>query len=167
MAQASYISTAELIESFDSRMVFQLASYSGSPIADASALASSAVALNAIEKASAEVQSYAMRGGIYSTQNLTDLQTADDWSLKSLVSTLTMKHLFRGKTGNLPPDMAAMVAEATQTLEDLREGKRVFNLDSTHTAGQAKLFVISANIRGNLNMPSDSRYFPDRITRKY
>lgn len=167
MAQASYISTAELIESFDSRMVFQLASYSGSPIADVSALASSAVALNAIEKASAEVESYAMRGGIYSTQNLTDLQTADDWSLKSLVSTLAMKHLFRGKTGNLPPDMAAMIGEATQTLEDLREGKRVFNLDSTHTAGQAKLFVISANIRGNLNMPSDSRYFPNRITRKY
>ena len=167
MAQASYISTAELIESFDSRMVFQLASYSGSPIADASALASSAVALNAIEKASAEVESYAKRGGIYTTENLSDLQSNDDWSLKSLVSTLTMKHLFRGKTGNLPPDMAAMVAEATQTLEDLRDGKRVFNLGEAHTAGQAKAFVISSNVRGNLNMPSDSKFFPTRITRKY
>ena len=167
MAQASYISTAELIESFDSRMVFQLASYSGSPIADASALASSAVALNAIEKASAEVESYAKRGGIYTTENLSDLQSNDDWSLKSLVSTLTMKHLFRGKTGNLPPDMAAMVAEASQTLEDLRDGKRVFNLGEAHTAGQAKAFVISSNVRGNLNMPSDSKFFPTRITRKY
>jgi len=167
MAQASYISTAELIESFDERMVFQLASYSGTPLANASALASSAVALNAIEKASAEVESYAKRGGIYTTGNLTDLKTADDWALKSLVSTLTMKHLFRGKTGNIPPDMAAMVAEATQTLEDLRDGKRVFNLDEAHSAGKAKAFIISSSVRGNLNMPSDSKFFPDRITRKY
>ena len=167
MAQASYISTAELIESFDERMVFQLASYSGTPLANASALASSAVALNAIEKASAEVESYAKRGGIYTTQNLSDLQSNDDWALKSLVSTLTMKHLFRGKTGNLPPDMSAMIAEATQTLEDLRDGKRVFNLGVAHTAGQAKAFVISSNVRGNLNMPSDSKFFPTRITRKY
>ena len=167
MAQASYISTAELIESFDERMVFQLASYSGTPLANASALASSAVALNAIEKASAEVESYAKRGGIYTTQNLSDLQSNDDWALKSLVSTLTMKHLFRGKTGNLPPDMSAMIAEATQTLEDLRDGKRVFNLGEAHTAGQAKAFVISSNVRGNLNMPSDSKFFPTRISRKY
>ena len=167
MAQASYISTAELIESFDERIVFQLASYSGTPLANASALASSAVALNAIEKASAEVESYAKRGGIYTTDNLSDLQTADDWALKSLVSTLTMKHLFRGKTGNLPPDMSAMIAEATQTLEELRDGNRVFNLGEAHTAGQAKAFVISSNVRGNLNMPSDSKFFPTRITRKY
>ena len=167
MAQASYISTAELIESFDERMVFQLASYSGAPLANASALASSAVALNAIEKASSEVESYAKRGGLYTTENLTDLQSDDDWALKSLVSTLTMKHLFRGTTGNLPPDMAAMVAEATQTLEDLRDGQRVFNLDNVIAAGKAKAYVISSSVRGNLNMPSDSKFFPTRITRKY
>ena len=167
MAQASYISTNELIESFDSRMVFQLSSYSGSPIANASALSSSAVALNAIEKASAEVESYAMRGGLYTALNLTDLQAADDWSLKNLTAVLTMKWLFRGKTGNIPPDMQAMVGEATQTLEDLRSGQRVFNLDTTHSAGRASVHVISSNVRGNLNMPSDSRFFPRRQTRKY
>lgn len=167
MAQTSYISTNELIESFDERLVFQLASYTGTPVASSSALSTNTTALNAIEKASAEVESFALRGGLYTALNLTDLQTADDWSLKSLVATLTMKHLFRGKTGNLPPDMAAMVGEASQTLEDLREGKRVFNLATTHTAGKASVQVISSTVRGNLNMPSDSMYFPDRQTRKY
>jgi len=164
VAQTSYISTAELVESFDDRMVKQLSSYSGSPETD---LSTNAAALNAIEKASSEVESYALRGGLYSSQNLSDLQTADDWSLKSLVSTLTMKHLFRGKTGSIPPDMAAMMGEASQTLEDLRDGKRVFNLSTTHDAGKPSVLVISASIRGNQNMPSDSKYFPQRQTRKY
>jgi len=167
MAQTSYISTAELIESFDERMVFQLSSYSGSPIANSGALASSAVALNAIEKASAEVESYSLRGGLYSATDLTDLQTADDWSLKGLVATLTMKYLFQGKTGQVPPDMGAMIGEATQTLEDLRAGKRVFNLSGVHTAGKAKIQVISSSVRSNINMPSDQMYFPTRLTRKY
>jgi hypothetical protein len=164
MAQASYISTAELIESFDSRMVYQLVSYDGTPETD---LTTNAAALNAIEKASAEVESYALRGGLYSAENLSDLKAADDWSLKTLTATLTLKWLFRGKTGNVPPDMAAMIAEATQLLEDLREGKRVFNLGTTHSAGKASVHIVSSTVRGNLNMPSDSQYFPQRITRKY
>jgi hypothetical protein len=63
--------------------------------------------------------------------------------------------------------MAAMIAEATQLLEDLREGKRVFNLGTTHSAGKASVHIVSSTVRGNLNMPSDSQYFPQRITRKY
>ncbi|QDP48618.1 MAG: hypothetical protein Unbinned97contig1000_3 [Prokaryotic dsDNA virus sp.] len=163
MAQAKYITATELAESFDSRMIKQLSSYTGSPQSSVD----NSVVTNAIEKASAEVESYALRGGLYTTTHLSSLQSSDDWSLKTLVSTLTMKHLFRGKTGQIPPDMIAMVAEATATLEELREGKRVFNLDVAHNAGKAKAFVVSASVRGNLNMPSDSKYFPTRITQKY
>ena len=163
MAQAKYITATELAESFDSRMIKQLSSYTGSPQSSVD----NSVVTNAIEKASAEVESYALRGGLYTTTHLSSLQSSDDWSLKTLVSTLTMKHLFRGKTGQIPPDMIAMVAEATATLEELREGKRVFNLDVAHSAGKAKAFVVSASVRGNLNMPSDSKYFPTRITQKY
>jgi len=163
MAQATYITATELAESFDSRMIKQLSSYTGSP---QSSVDNSTVT-NAIEKASAEVQSFALRGGLYSAENLASLQSDDDWTLKTLVATLTMKHLFRGKTGNIPPDMQAMVAEASQTLEELRDGKRVFNFTTNHTAGKAKVHVIGVSTRGNLNMPSDSRFFPDRITRKF
>jgi len=163
MAQATYITASELAESFDSRMIKQLSSYTGSP---QSSVDNSTVT-NAIEKASSEVESYALRGGLYTSTNLSDLQTSDDWALKTLVSTLTMKHLFRGKTGQIPPDMIAMVGEATATLEELREGKRVFNLSTTHDAGKAKAFIISSNVRSNLNMPSDGMNFPRRITNKY
>jgi len=163
MAQATYITATELAESFDSRMIKQLSSYTGSP---QSSVDNSTVT-NAIEKASAEVQSFALRGGLYSAENLASLQSDDDWTLKTLVATLTMKHLFRGKTGNIPPDMQAMVAEASQTLEELREGKRVFNLDVTIEAGKAKAYVISSTTRSNLHMPSDGPNFPRRITNKY
>jgi hypothetical protein len=60
-----------------------------------------------------------------------------------------------------------MIAEATQTLEDLRTGQRVFNLSTTHDAAKASVHVISSSVRGNLNMPSDAKFFPDRQTRKY
>jgi len=63
--------------------------------------------------------------------------------------------------------MGAMMAESTATLEDLRDGKRVFNLATTHDAGKASVHVISSSVRGNLNMPSDSQYFPQRQTRKF
>jgi hypothetical protein len=163
MAQATYITATELAESFDSRMIKQLSSYTGTPQSNVD----NTTVTNAIEKASAEVESFALRGGLYTAENLADLKTADDWTLKTLVATLTMKHLFRGKTGNIPPDMQAMVAEASQTLEELRDGKRIFNLATAITAGRAKAHVVSVSVRGNLNMPSDSAFFPDRITRKF
>jgi|TARA_R110000737_G_scaffold245905_1_gene256434 hypothetical protein len=163
MAQSTYITATELAESFDSRMIKQLSSYDGTPQSSVS----NSTVTNAIEKASSEVESYALRGGLYTHSNLLALKSADDWSLKTLVATLTMKHLFRGKTGNIPPDMQAMVAEATATLEEIREGKQVFNLDVTIEAGKAKAYVISSTTRSNLNMPSDGANFPRRITNKY
>jgi len=160
---AQYISTSELAESFDDRMIKQLSSYSGTPQSSVN----NSVVTNCIEKASAEVQSYALRGERYTSANLTALQSADDWSLKSLVATLTMKHLFRGKSADMPRDMEVMVGEATLTLEELREGKRVFDLETAHSAGKAGINIISATVRGLMNTPSDSVYFPPRLTRKY
>ena len=163
MAQATYISAAELAESFDERLIKQISSYSGTPQSSVS----NSVVTNSIEKASAEVESYALRGGLYTATNLSDLQTADDWSLKSLVATLAMKHLFRGKAGNMPPDMESMVAEAGRTLEELREGKRVFNLAGAISAGKAEVKIVDINKRNNVGMVSDSAFFPPRVDRKY
>ena len=163
MAQNSYITAAEMAESFDSRIILQLSSYSGTP---ASSVTNSVTA-NAIEKASAEVETYALRGGFYTTTNLTDLQTADDWALKGLVATLAMKFLYLGKTGNMPPDMDQATAKAEQMLEDLRAGKRVFNLDTVHAAGRASPHVVSMSVRGQINAASDQRFFPQRRTRQF
>ncbi len=165
MAQTKYITIAELKESFDTRLLGQLASYSGSP--DALSDESNTVALNAIEKASAEIQSYALRGNRYTTGDLDTLKTDDDWTLKGLCCTLTVKHLFRGKATSAPPDVQTMIDEATATCEALANGERIFNYDTAASAGKAAVKVISTQTRGKTNMVSDSQFFPDRLDRAY
>ena len=165
MAQTKYLTIAELKESFDTRMLGQLCSYSGSP----SALGdeTNAVALNAIEKASGEIQSYALRGERYTSENLDTIYAADDWSLKGLCATLTVKHLFRGKATSAPPDVQAMIDEATATCEALVKGEGIFNLGTIASAGKAAISLISNANRGRINMVSDSEYFPPRQDRAY
>tara|TARA_R110002020_G_scaffold26072_11_gene84401 strand:+ start:839 stop:1336 length:498 start_codon:yes stop_codon:yes gene_type:complete len=165
MAQTKYITIAELKESFDSRMLGQLASYSGTP--DALGDETNTVVLNAIEKASAEIQSYALRGSRYSTDQLDTLKTNDDWTLKGLCCTLTIKHLFRGKATSAPPDVIAMIAESQASLEALSGGSKIFNDSDSASAGKAAVKVVSNNIRGRLNMVSDMSFFPDRQDRVY
>ncbi len=163
MAQTKYITQTELRESFDIRMISQLAAYDGTP----NDSTSNSIVANAIEKASAEIQSYALRGNRYTTGNLDDIHTADDWTLKGLCATLTIKHLFRGKAATAPPDVVAMIGEATATLESLGDGKRIFNFDTAASAGKAKVSVVATQTRGNINMVSDSQFFPTRQDRKY
>tara|TARA_R110002012_G_scaffold45845_2_gene121556 strand:- start:34 stop:525 length:492 start_codon:yes stop_codon:yes gene_type:complete len=163
MAQTKYLTQLELRESFDIRMISQLASYDGSP-SDSS---SNTVVANAIEKASAEIQSYALRGERYTSDDLDTIHTADDWSLKGLCAALTIKHLFRGKATSAPPDVTAMIEEATATCEALGKGERVFNLSTAASAGKAAVKVVSSANRGRINMVSDSEYFPTRQDRAY
>ena len=162
MAQTQYITQSELRESFDIRMISQLASYDGSPDTGTS----NTIVANAIEKASAEIQSYALRGNRYTTDDLTTIKGNDDWTLKGLCATLTMKHLFRGKAATAPPDVIAMIGEASATLESLGSGERVFNFDTAASAGKASVSVITNQTRGYLNMVSDSNFFPTRQDRK-
>ena len=165
MAQTKYLTIAELKESFDTRMLGQLCSYSGTPVTLSDE--SNAVALNAIEKASGEIQSYALRGERYTSENLDTIYAADDWSLKGLCATLTVKHLFRGKATSAPPDVQAMIDEATATCEALGKGERVFNLSTAASAGKAAVKVVNNATRGRINMVSDSEYFPTRQDRAY
>lgn len=165
MAQTKYITIAELKESFDSRMLGQLASYSGTP--DALSDETNAVALNAIEKASAEIQSYALRGNRYTADNLDTIHAADDWTLKGLCATLTVKHMFRGKATQAPPDVVSMIEEAKELCEALGSGGRIFNFDTAASGGKAAVKIISSNTRGKINLASDQQFFPDRQDRTY
>ena len=163
MAQTKYLTQLELRESFDIRMISQLASYDGDPDTGTS----NTIVANAIEKASAEIQSYALRGERYTSDNLDTIHTADDWSLKGLCAALTIKHLFRGKATSAPPDVTAMIEEATATCEALGKGERVFNLGTVASAGKAAVKVVNNATRGRINMVSDSEYFPTRQDRAY
>lgn len=163
MAQTKYITQAELRESFDIRMISQLAKYDGDPDDGTS----NAAVANAIEKASAEIQSYTLRGERYTTGNLDTIHDADDWTLKGLCAALTIKHLFRGKAASAPQDVTAMIEEATATCEALSKGERVFNFSTAATAGKAAISIVSNANRGRIGMVSDSEYFPTRQDRAY
>tara|TARA_R100001126_G_C4814672_1_gene143653 strand:- start:607 stop:789 length:183 start_codon:yes stop_codon:yes gene_type:complete len=60
-----------------------------------------------------------------------------------------------------------MIEEATATCEALGKGERIFNFDTAASAGKAAVKVISSQTRGQTNMVSDSRFFPDRLDRTY
>jgi hypothetical protein len=165
MAQTKYITIAELKESFDSRMLGQLGSYSGTP--DALGDESNTVILNSIEKASAEIQSYALRGNRYTADNLDTIKDDDDWTLKGLCATLTVKHLFRGKATQAPADIVQMIEEGKEICEALGSGGQIFNFDQAVSGGEASVVLIPSNTRGQLRLASDQQFFPDRLDRKY
>lgn len=162
MAQTRYITVAELAEAFDTRKLGQLSSDTGTP---ATVNESNAILLNCIERASGEVQSYAMRGGLYTASDLDDLNTNDDWMLKGLVSALAMGHLHTRRGMALPDDIQGAVTQARQTLEDLRDGQVVFPQDSgAIAAGKPSVNIISPGSRAKLSMVADEPFFPPRRT---
>ena len=161
MAQTKYITVAELVEAHDLRTLQNLSSDTA---ADGTADESNTILLNAIERASADVQSYALRGGRYSASELDNLQTADDWSLKGLVVDLAVGYAFR-RRGIIPPDSQEQYEKALATLEDLRDGKQVFNDTGAIAAGKPSAVVITSTERSKLDLVADSPFFPPRRTK--
>jgi len=165
MAQASYLTITELREQYDLRLLQQLGSDSGAPLSGDPPTDSSGILANAIERGSSDVESHALRGGRYTATELVDLATADDWTLKSLVADLAMGHLFMRRGGTAPPAIENRIEQAKRDLEDLRDGREIFNSAPHQTAGKAKIVVIPAQDRARLNLVSDLPYFPHRRTR--
>jgi len=161
VAQAKYITVAELVETHDTRPLGQLSSDSG---AAATVDENNAKLLNAIERASADVESHALRGGRYSSTDLTDLQTADDWTLKGLVARLAIYYVYRRRGGPIPPDVESDRSSAKLDLEALRDGKMIFSDAGAIGAGRARPRIVSSGIRGELHLASDEPYFPQRRT---
>lgn len=123
---------------------------------------SNARLLNAIETASADIESAALRGKRYSATELSALQTNDDWTLKGATAALTMGHLYSARGSGIPTSISRKVRDAQALLVDLNKGKQVFNDSGAIDAGLPKASVISASTRKQLDMVSDSDYFPTR-----
>lgn len=162
MAQATYISASELAELIDDRWLKQWGSDDGTPLV---AIDLTGAIGNAVERASADVESHALRGGRYTATHLLELQTADDWTLKGLVADLAVVHLAKSRMGRgLPDDIAELKTKCEKTLQDLRDGLRVFNLAEAIEGGKAKISIIDAGDRTQLRMPSDEPFFRPRRT---
>lgn len=164
MAQAQYITVAEWQEGTDDNVLAQLASDTGSPEVDPD---NSAVLLNCIERGSADVEKHALRGQRYTGADLAALQTADDWSLKGLVTDLATMHLYRLRGAVIPEAVQSRIDIAQSELNELASGSIVFNDAGAQAAGAPKVSVISLNTRQNLGLASDSVFFPPRLGQTY
>lgn len=164
MAQNKYITVAELAEAFDADLLSGLGTDTTTP---GTVNESNAILLNAIERASGEIESKSLKGGRYTKSDLSTLQSSDDWILKGLVATLAMKYLYARRAGEVPSAIATMVSDAEEQADELKDGKSIFDHDASKTAGKISISVIDENTRGRIHMAADSEYFPRRPTQTY
>ena len=120
-------------------------------------------ALNAIERASATVETAALKGGRYTLESLAALQADDDWSLKGLVAELAAVMLYQ-RRGSLPPAWEQRNKRAMDTLEAIDKGKRIFRDSGAIAASKPSVFVINSGTRARLDLIADRPYYPDRRT---
>ena len=163
MAQAIYITVEELTIAHDIRALQNLGA---DDAADGTADDTNVILLNAIERASADVESFSARGGIYSLKNLGTLRDLDDWTLKGLCVDLAIGHAYRRRGGRIPAELSDRVDKAESTLADLRDGKRVFSQDAEAiAAGKPRASVVSLSQRERINSVSDTLFYPQRKER--
>jgi len=128
---------------------------------------STGVLAAAIERASEEIASAATRSNAYVVSELETLATANNGMLLGLTADLALCFLFERRGGDVPESVKAKANRAQDRLGDLRDGKRVFAVDTKRDAGTATVQVIMASTRGSLAMNADGSFFPNRRTQAY
>lgn len=161
MAQQRYITVAELELGFDSRLLAQLSSDNNVP---AAVNEGNDVLQHAIDRASADIESAALRGERYSLEDLVDLRDDDDFTLKGLAIDLAKLHLYEIR-GWPHDDLVARIQErALKMIEALANGSRIFRDSPSAAAGVPEVHLVPASRRARTLMVSDSAFFPPART---
>lgn len=164
MASPAYITPSELYNTYDRRLIEDLATDIGGP----GGMTTLNVKIQtAIKRASEDVQMAATVGGRYSTTELDTLQSEDRWALKGLVADLAAYRLLTRRMADVTEAMREVFRTANEQLKALREGDAVFPIAQARTAGVPAISIISASQRANLDMVADSEFFPDRNVRTF
>ena len=162
MAHAAY---TDLVKRFDERTIAELASDTGSPEAD---LSGSAVVTAALSSASGRINSAVMQAGLYTTTELAAL-TGDDLAfLVDLTCELAMAWIVRRRPSPDSAEWAKALFERTEeTLERIRQGHNLFNIEVKKTAGQPEIDGPAVPDYTRLNMiPERTRnFYPSRASR--
>lgn len=116
----------------------------------------------ALLRASHDVQTFALRGGVYTLSDLDSLQAATNWSLIGVVCDIALGILMARRGGPFGDAVRDRMEKANAMLLDLRDGARVFPLSENIDAGKPALSIITQVQRGNLGMVADSDFFPRR-----
>jgi len=160
MAQQSYISAAEFAEMFDTRVIGQLSSDTGTD-----AGTSNAIVLACIEKASGELEAAVLKAGRYTEADLLLLQTDDDSQLKQIVGKLTLLQLYNRRQGVIPSTVEDMRRDTLEQLDMLAKGTRILRDEDAVVAGKARIKIISQTVRNTARFVSDVPNLPPRRTR--
>jgi len=163
MPMAQLLSNSNFALYADARLLADLASDTNSD----GTVASSTIITEALLRAGEEVASAATRSNAYTVAEIETLGTDGNGMLRGLVADLALCFLFERRGGDVTESVKAKAMRANETLNDLRDGKRVFAVDVNRGAGTATVAIISSSTRGSLSMTADSTFFPTRRTRAY
>src|SRR5689334_16034651 len=128
-----YLSASEFIRYYDTRVVAELLSDTGTKVTDVVGNANLAELISA---ACGEVEASALRGGRYTATDLADIATSGTFGaghLKKLVATCVMNNL-RSRRGRVGEDELQSHKWAEQHLKALRQGEEIFGTVETQDA---------------------------------
>lgn len=167
MAAPQYATIAQIKLHIDTRVLQMLASDTGAN-ADLTSYTTAPNLEAAVERASSDVESYARRGERYTEADLQALQTAEDVTLIGLVADLALYNLAIRRGGDISTAIQQRGDRAHQALKDLASGVRIFAKDSgAEGSGTATAEIVPIGDREQMNLPSDSEFFPPAPDRLY
>jgi phage gp36-like protein len=163
---AAHATSADLIKRFDTNVIGDLASDTGTPIASA-AFSADANITAALADATGEINSAVMVSDLYTSTELTDLSDQDEEYLKRICCDLAMGYLFGRRPEKYGEAIDRITKYAREQLELIRTGKRLFNVTARKTAGQPEIDGPSAVDYQNMNLIPDRtrNFYPARGTR--
>lgn len=154
-----YATTVQFKDAVDERLLEELGIDAE---ADGVVDPSNTIIMAALTRASHEIQSFALRGGVYTETDLDNLQAATNWLLIGLTCDIAIGILMARRGGAFAEAIRDRMDKANSILVGLRQGDRVFPIESTLEASRPKLSIMSQQQRGALNMVADSEFFPSR-----
>jgi hypothetical protein len=154
-----YATVAQFAKTIDERLLAELGIDAE---ADGVVDGTNAIIVAALTRASHEVQSFALRGGVYTESDLDQMQSSENWVLIGTVCDLAYGILVARRGGPFGDSVKDRVDKANAMLVDLRDGRRVFPIGSSIDASRPSLSIISQQQRGALGLVADSDFFPRR-----
>lgn len=154
-----YATVQQFVLSVDERLLAELGIDAE---ADGVVDSNNMIIMAALTRASHEVQTFALRGGVYTTDDLDGLQSDQNWMLIGVVCDLALGILLARRGGPFGEAVRDRMDKANALLLDLRDGSRVFPIQTNIDASKPALSVITQVQRGNLGMVADTEFFPRR-----
>ncbi len=159
-----YADARDLIDRYDERTIYDLASDTGDPISDPE---SNSKVTQALEGASGAINAAVRVGDMYSPDDLLALEGDDAAYLKDLTCDLAMGRLIKRRPEKYGDQYENITKTALEALEDIRKGAAVFPVPENVAAGKPTVNGPRTEDYRRLNMIPDRtrNYYPNRKQR--